>query len=252
MTTPDDPLVLLPGMGCSARLWGPVLASEQLAPWLSDVRQPRLRGRSLDECVDRLLEQLPARFALVGHSLGAVLAMALVRRAPARVGRLALLAANPRPPRPDQQDAWAAQRRALADGASARSLQEQLLPVLVPAHRRADLEQAVLAMADEVGEADLDDQLAIQQTRVDERPALARIGVPTLLVAGADDALVPVARHHEIEAQVTGADAVVLARTGHLAPLEDPARVAAALARWLGTARSVRRAGPAAGPSSPA
>ena len=251
MSRPDDPLVLLPGMGCSARLWEPVLASAELQPWLPDLRQPRVRGRSLDDCVDRLLEQLPARFALAGHSLGAVVALALTRRAPDRVSRLALLAANPRPPRPDQQDAWAAQRRALADGASARSLQEQLLPVLVPAGRRPELERVVLSMADEVGECELDDQLAIQQTRVDERPALSRIGVPTLLVAGADDALVPVARHDEIEAQVAGADAVVLAGTGHLAPLEEPVRVAAALARWLGSARSVRRAGPAAVPSSP-
>jgi len=251
VSTPGGPLVLLPGMSCSARLWGPVLASGELQPWLADVRQPRLQGRSLDDCVDRLLEQLPARFALGGHSLGAIVALALTRRAPDRVSRLALLAANPRPPRADQQDAWAAQRRALADGASARSLQEQLLPVLVPAGRRPDFEGAVLTMADEVGESDLDDQLAIQQTRVDERPALARIGVPTLLVAGADDALVPVARHDEIEAQVPGADAVVLAGTGHLAPLEEPVRVAAALAGWLGDARSVRRAGRAAGPSAP-
>jgi hypothetical protein len=113
-------------------------------------------------------------------------------------------------------------------------LQEQLLPVLMPAGRRAELEGTVLEMADEVGERDLDDQLVIQQTRVDERPALTRIGVPTLLVAGAEDALVPVARHDEVAAQVTGAASVVLARTGHLAPLEEPARVAAALAHWLG------------------
>jgi pimeloyl-ACP methyl ester carboxylesterase len=228
-----------------------VLASAELEPWLSDLRQPRLRGRSLDECVGRLLEQLPARFALVGHSLGAIVALALTRRASDRVSRLALLAANPRPPRPDQQDAWAAQRRALADGASARSLQEQLLPVLVPAGRRTELEEAVLVMADEVGESDLDDQLAIQQTRVDERPALAWIGVPTLLVAGAEDALVPVARHDEIQARVTGSHALVLARTGHLAPLEEPVRVAAALARWLGEPASLRRAGRATAPSWP-
>lgn len=233
MSAPAGPLVLLPGMNCSARLWAPVLGSGQLDPWLSDLRQPRVHGRSLDDCVDRLLERLPSRFALVGHSLGAIVALALTRRAPDRVRRLALLAANPRPPRPEQQDAWSAQRRALAEGASARSLQEQLLPVLVPAGRRAELRQAVLEMADDVGERDLDDQLAIQQSRVDERPALTRIGVPTLLVAGAEDALVPVARHDEIRAQVTAATAVVLPRTGHLAPLEEPGQVAAALARWL-------------------
>ena len=244
MSEGPEPLVLLPGMGCSPRLWQPVLEDPALAGVLGagdggdsgdgrDVRRPALRGRSLDDCVDRLLGELPARFALAGLSLGAIVALALVRRAPQRVSRLALLAVNPRLPRPDQQEAWAASRRALAEGGSARALQESLLPVLVAPRRRAELADVVLAMADEVGEADLDDQLAIQQTRVDERPALPRVAVPTLVVAGAADALVPVERHEEVHAAVAGSRLQVLDGTGHLATLEAPARVAAALATWL-------------------
>ena len=233
MTGRVDPLVLLPGMNCSARLWAHVLGAAGPESWLPDVHHPPLVGASLDDCVDRLLGQLPARFALVGHSLGAIVALALTRRAPERVGRLALLAVNPRPPRQDQQDAWAAQRRSLAGGTTARALQEQLLPVLVPAHRRPELDDVVLSMADDVGAARLDDQLAIQQTRVDERTALRRIAVPTLLIAGEQDALVPVARHEEVAAEAPGSWVVVLPGTGHLAPLEAPAEVAAALADWL-------------------
>jgi pimeloyl-ACP methyl ester carboxylesterase len=230
-------VVLLPGMNCSQRLWEPVLESPALAS-RSDERlgvvQPGLRGRSLDDCVDRLLTQLPPRFSLAGLSLGAIVAMALVRRAPERVARLALLAINPRAPRPDQQAAWATQRRLLAEGATARSLQEQLLPVLVaPGRRTPALDDVVLAMADEVGEAALDDQLAIQQTRLDERPGLPRLRIPTLVVAGADDALVPVERHEEVCAAVAGAHLEVLDGTGHLSTLEAPHAVAAALATWL-------------------
>ncbi|SFC56446.1 Pimeloyl-ACP methyl ester carboxylesterase [Nocardioides terrae] len=233
MTPPDEPLVLLPGMGCSSRMWDQVLAAPDLDGSVSEVRRPALRGRSLGECVDALLDQLPQRFALAGLSLGAIVALALTRRAPDRVVRLALLAVNPRPPRPDQLEAWAAQRRALADGASARQLQEQLLPVLVTPRHRAELEPLVLRMADEVGEEDLDDQLAIQQTRIDERPALRRIGVPTLVLAGAQDALVPVARHEEVRASVPGARLAVLPHSGHLSTCEAPAEVAAELRRWL-------------------
>jgi pimeloyl-ACP methyl ester carboxylesterase len=233
MTATGEPLVLLPGMGCSARLWDEVLAAPQLEDALPEVRRPALRGRSLEECVDGLLDELPRRFVLGGLSLGAIVALALTRRAPERVARLALLAVNPRPPRPDQHEAWADQRRALAEGTSARQLQEQLLPVLVAPDRRAELEPLVLQMAEEVGEADLDDQLAIQQTRVDERPALGRIGAPTLVLAGAEDALVPVERHVEVHAGVPGSRLEVLAGVGHLSTCEAPGDVARALRRWL-------------------
>jgi pimeloyl-ACP methyl ester carboxylesterase len=193
-----------------------------------------LRGSSLDDCVDRLLAELPLRFSLAGLSLGAIVALALLRRAPERVARLALLAVNPRAPRPDQQDAWAAQRELLAAGGTARALQEQLLPVLVsPGRRCPGLDEVVLTMADEVGEAALDDQLAIQQSRVDERPALSGVGVPTLVLAGAQDALVPLERHEEVCDAVAGARLEVLEGIGHLTTLEAPDAVAAALSTWL-------------------
>lgn len=239
MTAPAGQVVLLPGMNCSRRLWAPVLDSPAFVGppgggQRPDVLQPQLRGRSLDDCVDRLLAQLPPTFSLAGLSLGAIVALALARRAPERVTRLALLAVNARSPRPDQLAAWATQRRRLAEGGTARALQEQLLPVLISPHLRGpELDDVVLAMADDVGEAALDDQLAIQQTRLDERPALPRLAVPTLVVAGADDALVPIERHEEVRDAVAGAHLVVLDETGHLSTLEAPHAVAAALSTWL-------------------
>jgi pimeloyl-ACP methyl ester carboxylesterase len=79
----------------------------------------------------------------------------------------------------------------------------------------------------------LDRQLAAQTTRVDERPALARVRVPTLVLAGALDRLCPVDRHEEMAALVPGARLEVLDGVGHLLPLEAPDRVAAALDAWL-------------------
>jgi pimeloyl-ACP methyl ester carboxylesterase len=109
-----------------------------------------------------------------------------------------------------------------------------LLPVLVhPKRRTAELVAEVLAMADEIGEEVLDRQLGAQVTRVDERTALARVAVPTLIIAAAQDALCPVWKHEEMHRLVPGSTLVVLDGVGHLSPLEAPGPVASRMTEWL-------------------
>jgi pimeloyl-ACP methyl ester carboxylesterase len=218
-------LVLLPGMGCSPRLWSSAVPDVPVV-------HGRIDRPSIDGCVDALLDALPARFALAGLSLGGIVAMALVRRAPERVTRLALLATNARGPTPAQHDGWAAARAGLAADRTARDVQRDLLPVLLHDHTH---DETALAMADELGAPAFDRQLAAQATRIDERPALARVSVPTLVLAGGADRLCPVDRHEEIAALVPGAGLEVLEGVGHLLTLEAPARVRAHLTAWLGS-----------------
>jgi len=222
------PLVLLPGMGCSPDLWSGLQLD-------ADPVTPVLEEPDLDAEVDRLLALLPDRFALAGLSLGAIVAMALVRRAPDRVERLALLSTNPHAPTPAQHAGWAEQRRTLADGGG-RALQARLLtnllspPVL---EHRPDLVARTLVMAEEVGDARYDAQLRLQGTRVDERPGLRAVRCPTLVLAARQDRLCGVERHTEIAALVPGATLAVLEDCAHLAPLEQPAAVSEHLRRWL-------------------
>jgi pimeloyl-ACP methyl ester carboxylesterase len=227
----EPPLVLLPGMGCSAALWSRLDLG--LVPLTPVLEEP-----ALDAEVERLLALLPERFALAGLSLGAVVAMALTRRAPERVSRLCLMSTNPYGPTAAQRGGWAEQRATLAR-AGARELQTALLPVLLSpraAAQRPDLVQATLDMAEEVGAARYDAQLRLQATRVDERPGLARVPCPTLVVAARQDRLCDVARHEEIAARVPGAELVILEDCAHLSPLEQPAAVSVHLGRWLAAA----------------
>ncbi len=220
------PLVLLPGMGCSPDLWADLeLDAEPVTPVLSEP--------DLDAEVDRLLGLLPERFALAGLSLGAIVAMALVRRAPQRVSRLCLMSTNPYGPTREQRAGWTEQRGTLA-ATSARGLQAHLLPLLV---QRPDLEPRVLAMAEQVGEARYDAQLRLQATRLDERPGLGRVSCPTLVLAARNDRLCPVARHEEIARLVPGARLVVVEDCAHLSPLERPAAVGSHLRGWHRNAR---------------
>lgn len=226
-------MVLLPGSNCSAALW----SSLDLGPAVT----PVLTEPTLDGQVARLLDELPRRFALGGLSLGGIVAMALVRRAPERVARLALLSTTARPPTSQQHAMWARQRAALADGMTARDLQRELKVALLSAYARAAnpaLVEVALAMADDIGAETLDAQLALQTTRVDERPGLSDIRCPTLVIGGADDGLCSPERHREIHALVPGSELAVLERCGHLSPLEQPAAVTAHLRRWLHSSQS--------------
>jgi pimeloyl-ACP methyl ester carboxylesterase len=100
-------------------------------------------------------------------------------------------------------------------------------------NRTPELDAQVLAMGEETGAELLDRQLAIQATRIDERPGLARIAVPTLVLAAAGDALCPVERHEEMAQLIPHSRLEVLENVGHLATLEAPDQVAAAVTQWL-------------------
>jgi len=213
----EDPLVLLPGMNCSARLWSRLNLGPAITPILTEP--------TLDAQVDRLLDDAPSRFALAGLSLGAIVALALVRKAPERVSWLGLMSTNPYPPTETQYAAWTAQRSALAGGKSARELQSALLPVLLSPRvigERPDLVESTLQMADEVGEAALDAQLSLQASRVDERDGLRAVRCPTMIIAARDDALCPVERHQEMRRLIPGSELLIIDECAHLSPLEQP------------------------------
>lgn len=215
----DDPWVLLPGMNCSASLYS------ACTPRAAVTQQ--LDATALDQEVDRLLAELPDRFGLIGLSLGANVAMALVARAPERVGRLCLMSTNPSAPTDAQRDSWRGLRAQLVSGRTARDVQSELLPVLLSTAGQADpdIVRRTLQMADEVGEERLDAQLQLQATRVDFWPGLSEIACPTLIVAARDDALCSVGKHEEMQRCIAGARLVVLDGTGHLSPLEEPDRL---------------------------
>lgn len=226
---PDPPLVLLPGMNCAAALWGPVGAGVG-----AGVVHARLDRPDVDAQVEALLDVLPARFALAGLSLGGIVAMALVRRAPERVAGLCLMATNAGPPTGEQRAAWTAQLTRLADGATARELQ----PLALLLHERARvLDELALRMADEVGERTLAAQLRLQDSRIDERPGLRSVAVPTLVLAGERDRLCPVERHTEIASLIPAASLHVIPGAGHLLPLEAPETVATLMDGWLDDVR---------------
>jgi pimeloyl-ACP methyl ester carboxylesterase len=181
----------------------------------------------------RVLAQAPARFALAGLSMGGYVAFEILRQAPERVSRLALLDTTAAPDSPERA---LQRRRSLAILKRGRFLgvTQQLLPTLVhPRHVHGPVGQAVQAMAQRVGpEAYRRQQTAILH-RPDSRPLLPTLTPPTLVLGGADDALTPPAVVQALAAAIPRAQLHTLPDCGHLPTLEQPEATSALMRHWL-------------------
>ncbi len=232
MTREKTSLVLLPGLLCDARLWQPQIEglADLAEPWVADLT----RDDSVAAMAERVLAEAPARFALAGLSMGGYVALEVVRRAPDRVSRLALLDTRASPDAAEDS-----QRRrdllALAGRGQFKGVTRQLLPRLIHAARLEDaaLTETIYAMAEAVGKTGFVRQQTAIMGRPDQRPLLPRLRLPTLVLVGRQDLLTPPAMAMELAAGIAEARLEVLEDCGHLATLERPAETTAALRRWL-------------------
>jgi len=226
------PIVLIPGLLCSARLFG-----EQLpALWRCDpvMIADHTRGDSMEEIARRILAAAPPRFALVGLSMGGYLSFEIMRRAADRVARLALLNTTARADVPEQSERRRAQIALARDGRF-DEIPDSQFPVWVHPARAHDaaLRRIVRLMAEETGaEAFVRQQTALL-SRPDSRPGLAAIRCPTLVLVGDADQATPPDRATEIADGIAGARLVTVPDCGHLSTLERPAEVTGALLAWL-------------------
>lgn len=225
-------LVLVPGL-----LTDEALFAHQVSH-LSDLAHIMVADVANDDSLggmaDRLLAAAPERFALAGLSMGGYVAQEVMRRAPERVERLALLDTNARADRPEQIDGRKAQM-ALAGEGKLSDVADQLLPMLVHEDRLSDktFVARVKEMMMRVGpDAFIRQQTAIM-SRGDGRGDLGRIACPTLCLVGREDAITPPKVHQEMVDALPNGTLVVVEDCGHLATLERPQAVTAVLRYWL-------------------
>jgi pimeloyl-ACP methyl ester carboxylesterase len=229
------PLVLVPGLLCSARLFAPqVAALWPLGPvMIADHR----RDSDMAAIAKRILDEAPPRFALAGLSMGGYIAFAMMRLAPERIVKLALLDTSARPDSPDQK-AGREKFIAMAEAGKLMDVVDTLTPKFLHRDRAQDetLKGIVRTMARETGtEAFVRQQKAIM-SRADSRLLLTSIRCPTLVLVGEGDELTPPELSKEIAAGIEGAMLTVVPDCGHLSTLEKPEAVNATLSAWLGTA----------------
>jgi pimeloyl-ACP methyl ester carboxylesterase len=226
------PLVLVPGLTCSARLWTPQI--EALWPLGPVMVADHRRDASMEAIAKRILASAPPRFALAGLSMGGYIAFAMMRLGPERIAKLALLDTSARP---DTLEQIAGRKTQIAMAQSGRYGEIPALAMPRYLHRDRQNDQTltalVVTMFEETGAEAFVRQLQAIMSRPDSRPLLGSIRCPTLVLVGDADVATPPELNKEIADGISGARLVVVPDCAHLSTLEQPEPVNAALAQWL-------------------
>lgn len=223
------PLLMLPGLLCDSRVFDGQIALFGQAWPVPDYGD----AATLPEMAWRVLDAAPPRFALLGHSMGARVALEIMRAAAERVERLALVSTGIHQPAPGE----AAKRYALRDLGRAQGMaalvDAWLPPMIAPSRPRDGIYERLRTMCVEAGMARFEAQIAALLARPEVESLLPTISCPTLVAVGREDRWSPPAQHEAIAALIPGAHLTVVDGAGHMLPAEDPDALNAAIAEWL-------------------
>jgi pimeloyl-ACP methyl ester carboxylesterase len=230
--TQSLPLVLLPGLTCTARLWRPQIEALWFAGPVT-VADHR-RDADIKALAKRILDASPPRFALAGLSFGGYIAFEMMRQAGERVAKLALLDTSARPDTPDQTATRKTQISMVQAGRFGE-IPDMVMPRYLHSARQNDAEMTGLVrqMCADTGPDAFVRQLHAIMSRQDSLPLLGSIKCPTLVLVGDGDTATPPDLHKEIAAGIAGSRLVIVPECGHLSTIEKPDAVNAALAEWL-------------------
>lgn len=222
------PLVWLPGMMCDARMFGPQLTA--FGGMVGDISgHDTMQALAAD-----VLANAPERFALVGLSMGGIVAMEIMAQAPDRVTRLALLDTNPRAETPDMQARRGPQMDAVRAGHLRAVMRDEMKPnYLAAGAGKAAILDLCMDMAETLGPDVFIRQSCALRDRPDQQDTLRGITVPTLILCGREDRACPVERHEVMHALIPQSTLIIIDGAGHLPTLEKPDATNAALAPWL-------------------
>lgn len=225
-------LVLIPGSLCDERVWQN--QARDLAD-LAEITIPHLHGHdSLVSMAEAILDAAPDRFALAGFSMGGRVALEMIRCAPERITRLALVDSSIHP----VAEGEAERRQPQIDmtyNEGMGAFADWWNPKIVHSSRRDDAEYMGLlrSMAESFTPEEYEKEVRALLNRPDPRDVLGTIAVPTLVLYGDEDMLSTPERNRSIADAIPGAKLVPVEGTGHFPMLEKPAEVTAALREWL-------------------
>lgn len=189
---------------------------------------------TLGGMAEQLLAATPARFTLIGLSLGGYVAFEVIRRQRERIQRLVLLDTRA------TADNETVRLGRLADIAKVQAGGiDALIPELParwlhPAHSsQPELVELMASMARSIGERGQFNQQQAMLARPDSHADLRALRIPTLIACGREDATTPLADHEAMRDCVPGARLAVIEHCAHLPTIEQPAALTSLLNEWL-------------------
>lgn len=226
-----DPVLLIPGFAQDARAFLPLICT------LSIDRAVQIAipsGSDVADMADQTIAAAPSKFHLIGQGLGGSVALDICLRQPERVRSLTLLGTSPLPKSPSR----AAELETLIVKAQAGDM-AGALKALTGFADISDAEEQT-RIKDLFGETafDLGTTLIVQQMRaLQKRPGtqkmLHQIAQPSLVVAGAQDQIVPLQRQEGMAGLIPKAQIKVIKGAGHLVHMEAPIRVSELISDFL-------------------
>jgi len=232
-------LVLLPGLLCDDAVWTEQRAAlgPQAESFVADFNDLD----SIKGMAEKVLDTAPYKvFSLAGHSMGGRVAMEVVRLAPQRVRRLALLDTGFEPRVAGQAAQAERDKRmallAVAQKQGMRAMGKLWAPGMVhPDHLATPLFDAILDMIERRTPKQFEAQITALLARPDATPVLQSLACPTVFICGRQDLWSPLSRH---EAMLKLAPPQVgelhaIEDCGHMSTMEKPQAVSGILAKWL-------------------
>ena len=239
-----EPLVMLPGLMCDEAVWihqrrGLAALADTYVPQYHDVD-------TITAMAAKVLAEAPFEdFSLAGHSMGGRVALEIMRLAPQRVRRLALLdtgyeALDPGAPGQDEQ----ARRLALLGYARQHGMREMGKSIWAPGmvhpnHLQSPLFEEILDMIARRSPDEFEAQIKALLGRPDATPVLQSLACPTFIICGRQDDWSPLSRHEVMCSLVPApvASLHVIEDSGHMSTMEQPDAVTAVLTQWLSRSR---------------
>jgi pimeloyl-ACP methyl ester carboxylesterase len=228
----SEPLVMIPPLLCDARVFAPQIAD--LSRDHAVMVAPATCGERMEEIASQILSWAPAKFALMGMGLGGMVAMEIIRRAPERVIRIALVSTSPQADTPETAAARETQIIAARAGRWADVLTHEINSTWMAASSdKAELVRLLTQMGHDFGPEAYIKQTRALQRRKDQQAMLGQLRHPTCIMCGRQDGQYSLKRYEFMAELIPYAQLEVIEHAGYLPTLEAPDAVTDALRRWM-------------------